>query len=161
MISVARKHDIQFTGLMISADKNIEEVIMIKFYDKIDNLEKIKIVLIMARYNNKWVFCKHGTTYECPGGHVEINESYYNAACRELEEETGAKEYSMAFLSYFSLLGTEEFKEVEVFGAYYIADVYDFGKLSYEIKKIDFFNEIPNQLSYPSTQNALMDFIRR
>ena len=48
---------------------------MIKFCSKADEA-KIRVVLIMAQYKNKWIFCKNNTRYECPGGHVEKNEYY-------------------------------------------------------------------------------------
>lgn len=129
---------------------------MIKFCSKADEA-KIRVVLIMAQYKNKWIFCKNNTRYECPGGHVEKNEYYYNAACRELEEETGAIVYDISFLSFFSLVGTKEFGQEEIFGAYYFANVYELGSLLYEIKEIEFFNKLPLELNYPQTQIALIN----
>lgn len=55
--------------------------------------EELKIVLIAARYQGKWVFCRHKdrATWEIPGGHIEPSETPEEAALRELYEETGAK----------------------------------------------------------------------
>ena len=60
-----------------------------KFYKETN--EFIKYVIIVARYKDSFVFCKHKdrTTYELPGGHVEEHEDILTAAKRELEEETG------------------------------------------------------------------------
>ena len=58
----------------------------IKFYDQVeDNL--LKFAVIVSRSNGKWVFCKHKerTTYECPGGHREEQETILQAAHRELQ----------------------------------------------------------------------------
>ena len=53
--------------------------------------------VIVSRYNGRWVLCRHKdrTTYEVPGGHIEEGESSYEAAKRELYEETGAVEYTI------------------------------------------------------------------
>lgn len=44
---------------------------------------KLKFAVIAARYQDKWIFCRHKerNTWEIPGGHREENESI---------EETGA-----------------------------------------------------------------------
>lgn len=54
--------------------------------------ELIKYAVIAARYNNKWVFCRHRerSTWEIPGGHREPGEAIIDTARRELYEETGA-----------------------------------------------------------------------
>lgn len=56
----------------------------------------LKILLIKRKnhpFINKWAF---------PGGFVEIDESAYKAACRELEEETGLKDVYMEQLYTFT-----------------------------------------------------------
>ena len=42
----------------------------VKFYDKADT-DVLRFAVIISKYNNKWVFCKHRErdTYEIPGGH--------------------------------------------------------------------------------------------
>ena len=54
--------------------------------------ELIKYAVIAARYNNKWVFCRHRerSTWEIPGGHREPGEAIIDTARRALYEETGA-----------------------------------------------------------------------
>ena len=57
----------------------------VKFFDL--NADKpLKYAVICARYNGKWVFCKHKErdTYEIPGGHREDGEDIEATAKREL-----------------------------------------------------------------------------
>ena len=48
----------------------------IRFYDHVDD-SVLKFAVIIAKYGDKWVFCKHKdrNTYELPGGHREAGES--------------------------------------------------------------------------------------
>ena len=55
----------------------------VKFFDL--NADKpLKYAVICARYNGKWVFCKHKErdTYEIPGGHREDGEDIEATAKR-------------------------------------------------------------------------------
>ncbi|MGX8833333.1 hypothetical protein ACWG0P_03890 [Amedibacillus sp. YH-ame6] len=47
-------------------------MLKVNFYDTVDD-ELYKFAVIVSRYENKWVFCKHKerSTYEIPGGHRE------------------------------------------------------------------------------------------
>ena len=67
-------------------------MLKVNFYKSAED-ELLEFAVIVSVYNGKWVFCKHKnrTTYECPGGHREQNETIYETAKRELWEETGAK----------------------------------------------------------------------
>lgn len=53
--------------------------------------DKLQIAVIAARYQGKWIFCRHKqrVTWEMPGGHKEQGETIEEAAKRELREETG------------------------------------------------------------------------
>lgn len=46
----------------------------VKFYDNVED-KFLKFAVIISKYDNKWVFCKHKErdTYEIPGGHREEN----------------------------------------------------------------------------------------
>ena len=74
----------------------MESKITVRFYDSIDDT-KLKYAVIVALYQNKWVFCKHKerNTYEIPGGHRERGETIDTAAKRELCEETGALHFTI------------------------------------------------------------------
>ena len=68
----------------------------VKFYS-LNTDKPLKYAVICARYNGKWVFCKHKNrdTYEIPGGHREDSEDIETTAKRELWEETGAKDFDI------------------------------------------------------------------
>lgn len=59
----------------------------------LDNLK----VLLIQRKNHPYIDC-----WALAGGFVDINESAYQAACRELKEETGLKDVYMEQLYTFS-----------------------------------------------------------
>ena len=72
----------------------------INFYsiDKKRN-QKLKYVIIASRFQfEQWIFVQHKerTTWEIPGGHIEPGEEPYDAAKRELYEETGAVYYTLS-----------------------------------------------------------------
>ena len=78
----------------------------VKFYDKAED-SLLKFAVIVARAEGKWIFCKHRQrdTYEIPGGHRETGESIFEAACRELREETGAIDFKLTPVCVYSVLG--------------------------------------------------------
>ena len=130
-------------------------MINIKFYDlKKTDKSLLKRVVIVCTYNGKFVFCKHKdrSTYELPGGHIELNEDPFNAAKRELFEETGATKYDIEeicsyFLSDYALLCYANIKE--------------FSKLpNFEIEKIELFDEMPNNLTYKEMHIALLNKVK-
>jgi 8-oxo-dGTP diphosphatase len=73
----------------------IREQVMINvsFYNENEiQDELLKFAVIAARYQEKWIFCRHKerVTWEIPGGHREVGEDILDTARRELYEETGA-----------------------------------------------------------------------
>ncbi len=133
----------------------------IKFYNEINNKD-LKFAVIMTRYNGRWIFCKHKEreTYEIPGGHREIDETILDTAKRELQEETGAIEFDIEPISVYSVTGKNRVNSngSETFGMLFYAEVHSFkGTLEDEIEKIEFFNSIPINLTYPEIQPYLYD----
>lgn len=132
----------------------------VHFYDSVDPA-LLKFVVIVPRCNGKWVFCKHRqrSTYECPGGHIEQGESAEAAARRELYEETGATEYRIEPLCVYSVpeRGADG-KDVEKFGKLYLADITGFEEIpaDFEMERIDFFDELPENWTYPLVQPHLL-----
>lgn len=135
----------------------------IKFYEKVDD-EKLLFAVIVAKYKEQWVFCKHKqrNSYELCGGHREANESILDCARREFYEESGAKEYQLIPLCVYSCLGKTRVKESsdehETFGMLYYAEVYGFDELpESEIQEIAFFTDVKKipEWTYPQIQPIL------
>lgn len=131
----------------------------VKFHKEIKD-KNLKFAIIMARYNGKWIFCKHKErkTYEMPAGHREKGEHILDTAKRELQEETGAIEFHIEPISVYSVIDNKSLnsKESEVFGMLFYAEVYSLSDtLEYEIEKIEFFENMPTHLTYPEVQPYL------
>ena len=108
------------------------------------------------------MFCKHRerSTYECPGGHREAGEDILSTAKRELYEETGAIEYAIKKICEYSVCGHDGVVEndTETFGMLFFADITRFEELpGYEIEKIELFDHLPDNWTYPEIQPILLE----
>ncbi len=133
----------------------------VKFYDKVAD-ELLKFAVIIARTNGKWIFCKHKDreTYEIPGGHREIGETIYDAAQRELMEETGAVEFDIKPICVYSVKGrnrVNESNDEECFGMLFIAEIVSFEELHSEIEKIVITDGLIKDWTYPNIQPKLIE----
>lgn len=111
-------------------------------------------VVMVARYNGKWVLSKHKErdTWELPGGHVEEGEDWLSAAKRELYEETGAVEAKIKPICVYKISQP---------GLLCFADISKFEDMpSYEMEKIGFFDDIPEKLTYPDTHKLLFKKVK-
>ena len=111
-------------------------------------------VIIVARYKNKWVFCRqHGRdTWELPGGHIEPGEDADCAARRELIEETGAVEFDIRAVCDISV--SDETHGINYSKLYY-ADIKKLGVLSHEIEELSLADHLPEKLTHPVIQPVL------
>ena len=132
----------------------------VKFYDSAED-GLLKFAVIIAKHNGKWVFCKHRdrNTYEIPGGHRESNESILETAKRELEEETGARRYSITPICIYSVTGKNRVNQTgdETFGMLFYAEIESFSnELDREIELIRLFDTLPTAWTYPLIQPLLI-----
>ncbi|WP_322201657.1 NUDIX hydrolase [Acutalibacter intestini] len=136
---------------------------VVKFYDEAAD-ELLRFAVILAKYQDKWVFCKHRRreTLEIPGGHRELGEDILTTARRELYEETGALEYTIQQVCVYSVTAPDNFDGVESFGMLYYAKIMDLEReLHSEIEKIVVTAQLPSAWTYPEIQPKLLEEARR
>ena len=135
----------------------------VRFYDDVDD-RLLKYAVIIARTDNKWVFCKHRErdTFEVPGGHREEDESIFDTAHRELREETGAAQYTLEPICVYSVTAPDIFDGRETFGMLYYADIRSFEKeLHSEIERIVITEQLVDRWTYPLIQPKLIEEAER
>lgn len=136
------------------------ERITVKFYEQAAD-ELLKFAVIIAKFQRKWVICKHKErdTYEVPGGHREENETILETARRELKEETGAIDFEITPVCVYSVLDTDkEAGMEESFGMLYYAQINSFEvELHCEIEKVILSKELPSVWTYPLIQPKLVE----
>lgn len=125
------------------------------FYDigEIDDGD-IAFAVVASRYQDKWIYVQHRDrdTWEMPGGHRESGESPYEAACRELYEETGAIEYHMTPICVYGVV----IEDRRSYGLLCYAHITQLGELpDSEIARTGRFDSIPDMLTYPDIQDRL------
>ena len=131
----------------------------VKFYE-VNEIEDslLTFAVIVSRYKNKWVWCKNKIRkgWEVPGGRRENGETISETAKRELFEETGATKYNMVPICVYSAI-----YDVERFGMLYFAEINELGSLpESEIEQIDFFQNNPEELSFPLIQPILIKRVK-
>jgi 8-oxo-dGTP diphosphatase len=128
----------------------------VNFYDPLFvPASKLTYSVISARYKNNWIFVRHHkrTTWEIAGGHIEKGETSFEAAGRELMEETGAVEFNLECIATYSVTMDGE----TGWGRLYIAEVFEIGPIPdiSEIAEIVLSDHIPENLTHPDIQPHL------
>jgi 8-oxo-dGTP diphosphatase len=128
----------------------------INFYDPLFIPEsKLTYSIISARYRNSWIFVRHHkrTTWEIAGGHIEKEETSFEAAGRELMEETGALKFNLECIATYSVTLDGE----TGWGRLYIAEVLEIGPIPdiSEIAEIVLMDHLPENLTHPDIQPHL------
>ena len=136
-------------------------MLRISFYE-LNTIEenKLEFVVIACRYKKKWIYVKHKQriTWEIPGGHKEKDEDIDSAAKRELYEETGAKKFDIHPICIYSV----DRDNNKSYGQLYYAEIYRFNDLpNYEIEKIQLFDSMPSNLTYPLIQPSLLNELKK
>ena len=131
---------------------------------ELGKLKNYKYVVTFARYQNKWIVCKHKNrnTWETSGGHIECGESPAEAAKRELFEETGAIDFDI--IPVCDYCACDEDHEVEnitqASGQVFLADVKSITELpDNEMECINFFDKFPENLTYPDITKQLLPWV--
>lgn len=137
-------------------------MVEVNFYEEIED-SLLTFAVIIARTNGKWVFCKHRErdTYEVPGGHREPGETILEAARRELQEETGAIEFTLQPICAYSVKGKTKVNPTEEdisYGMLYTAEIQSFeSELHSEIEKIFITDKLVDNWTYPEIQPKLLE----
>jgi len=140
-------------------------MISVEFHNTVDD-SLLKFAVILSRYQGKWLFCQHRDrdTYECPGGRREAGEKIEHTARRELYEETGAAVFTLTPLSAYSVRETAGDKDTPAvsYGMLYYSNITVLGPMpeGYEIARIDLFQELPVNWTYPDIQPFLLSYLK-
>ncbi len=126
----------------------------------VGELKKYKYVVVLSYYKGKILLSRHNdrSTWETQGGHVEANETPLESAKRELFEESGAIDYSIApVCDYWS--GTEDMSH-GANGMVFKAIINKLGEIpESEMAEVRLFDALPDNLTYPAITPVLFNYL--
>jgi len=137
----------------------------VKFYDPLFEPDsELTYSVISAKFNNRWIFVRHHerSTYEIAGGHIEKGETSYEAASRELIEETGALKFTLECVATYSV----KKDGVTGYGRLYFSMIDEIGPIPdiSEIAETIVLDHLPENLTHPDIQPHLFkrieDYLR-
>jgi 8-oxo-dGTP diphosphatase len=130
----------------------------VKFFDPLfDPDSKLTYSVISARFKGQWIFVRHQkrSTLEIAGGHIEKGETSFEAAGRELMEETGAVAFNLNCIATYSVTIDGD----TGWGRLYFAEVSEIGPIPdmSEIAEIVLSDHLPQNLTHPDIQPHLFN----
>lgn len=130
----------------------------VNFYDPLYVPDsKLTYSVISAKFEDRWIFVRHQkrSTWEIAGGHIEEGETSFEAAGRELMEETGAVRFNIACIATYSV----KIEEETGWGRLYLAEVFEIGPIPdiSEIAEIILLDHLPENLTHPDIQPHLFN----
>lgn len=127
--------------------ESMREELKCKVYDK-NTLDDLKYVVVCSLYKDKLLLSRHKQrdTWETQGGHIEEGETPFQAAKRELYEESGVTDAELLYLCDY--LGYTSKGHAN--GAVFLALVNELGELpESEMAEVGLFDLLPDNLTYP------------
>lgn len=130
------------------------KVTIIDLSQNSDKKRHLSYVVIISKYRGKYLFVKHKNrdTLEIPGGKIEYGETAYEAAERELNEETGAINFLLEAIFCYEVstpLKTD-------YGMVFFANIKDrSSELNFEIGEVHELLEFPQNCTYPDIQRKI------
>ena len=126
----------------------------VKLYDLgyCDEKEYTRVVCV-SKYKDKYVFSynKKREGWEIPGGHIEEGETWQEAAKREMYEETGATKINVTPISVY---------KISTYALLCYCEIEELEELpNYEMEKILFSKELPENLSFPDSHKLFFDTV--
>ncbi len=114
-------------------------------------------VIIGASYYGQWLFVKSRKrgSYELPAGHIDSGESAFEAAARELMEETGAGKFILECINTYSVAD----KDVLLLGKLFYANILELAEIedTDEIEECILSSLLPANLTFPAVQEELFN----
>lgn len=127
----------------------------------IQTLKDYRYTVILSFYQGKIMLSKHKLrdTYETQGGKIEPGETPLEGAKRELYEESGAIEFDLYPLCDYWYGKEDTGKKGN--GRVFVANIKKLGALpESEMEKVEFFDELPSNLTYPLITPVLFKYWR-
>ena len=112
-------------------------------------------VVCVCRYKDNFVFSynKKREGWEIPGGHIEIGETWEEAAKREMYEETGATKIKLEPICVY---------KISTFALLCYCEIIELTDLpeKYEMSKIMFSKELPENLTFPDSNKLFFKIVK-